>query len=352
VYFGLAISFALHVGLLAWAVASFHSTSELPRADSPTIEAELVSLSEFTRLKQGDPKAQELEAKEQENPEPQISKKEAPKPKPELVEPPPASEPPPAPEPEKTEPAKAETPPPAPDRADPIAEQIASLPPEPSPEELALKQAAEQKAKAEAEAKREAERKAKAEAERKKKEAERKKKEAERKRKEAARKKQLAEEKRLQEAKNKKSFADQMAALIDKTPEERGSPRSGQAPRRPTDYEGPTAGEREGSGNELTAREADLLKGQISAQLRNCWRLPGGGGGIESVVVTVRWRLREDGSLDGPPEIQNGRSDPVFQAAARSALAAVTECAPFNLPPDRYTAWRTIIWDFDPRHML
>lgn len=346
-YFGLAISFALHAGLLVWAVANLHS-AELPMADSPTIEAELVSVSEFTRLKQGDPKAQELEAKEQENPEPQISRKEAPKSKPELAEPPPASEPPPAPEPEKTEPEKAETPPPA----DPIAEQIASLPPEPSPEELALKQAAEEKAKAEAEAKREVERKAKAEAERKKKEAERKKKEAERKKKEEARKKKLAEEKRRQEAKNKKSFADQMAALIDKTPEERGSPRSGQAPRQSTDYEGPTAGERQGSGNELTAREADLLKGQISAQLRNCWRLPGGGGGIESVVVTVRWRLREDGSLDGRPEIQNGRSDPVFQAAARSALAAVTECAPFNLPRDRYTAWRTIIWDFDPRHML
>ncbi|CFX00089.1 Cell envelope protein TolA [Candidatus Filomicrobium marinum] len=344
-YFGLAISLLLHAGLLAWAVANFHSTSELPMPESPTIEAELVTVSEFTRLKQGDPQAKELEAKEQEKPEPQISKKEAPKPKPEMAEPPPAAAPPP--EPEKTEPEKAEKPDkPSPlEKPDPIAEQIAALPPQqPTPEEAA-KLEAERKAKAEQERK-------KKEAERKKKEAEQKKKEAARKKREEERKKKLAEEKRRQEAKNKESFTDRMAALIDKTPEKRGSPRSGQAPSKPTDYEGPTAGEREGRGNELTAREADLLKGQISAQLRNCWRLPGGGGGIEAIVVTVRWRLREDGSLDGPPTVENGRSDPVFQAAARAALAAVTECAPFNLPRDRYTAWRTIIWDFDPRHML
>lgn len=351
-YFGLAISFALHAGLLAWAVVNFHATAELPMPESPTIESELVTLSEFTKLKQGDPQAKELEAKAQENPEPQISKKEAPKPKPETAEPPPAAAPPPAPEPEPPKPETAEKPEPE-KQPDPIAEQLAGLPPpsQPSPEE-AQKLEAERQAKEEAERKaEEEERKAEAEAERKKKEAERKKKEAARK-KEAERKKKLAEEKRRQEAKNKKSFTDQMAALIDKTPEKRGAPRSSQEPSKPTDYEGPTAGERQGQGNELTAREADLLKGQISAQLRNCWRLPGGGGGIEAIVVTLKWRLREDGSLDGYPEVQNGRSDPVFQAAARAAVAAVTDCSPFNLPRDRYTAWRTIIWDFDPRHML
>ena len=102
----------------------------------------------------------------------------------------------------------------------------------------------------------------------------------------------------------------------------------------------------------LSAREQDLLKGKISAQLRGCWRLPGGGGGIETVVVTVHWRLRPDGSLDGEPQVERPQATPVFQIAAEAAVRAVKACAPFTLPPDKYSAWRAIIWDFDPREML
>ena len=81
----------------------------------------------------------------------------------------------------------------------------------------------------------------------------------------------------------------------------------------------------------LSAREQDLLKGKISAQLRGCWRLPGGGGGIETVVVTVHWRLRPDGSLDGEPQVERPQATPVFQIAAEAAVRAVKACAPFTL---------------------
>jgi colicin import membrane protein len=33
-------------------------------------------------------------------------------------------------------------------------------------------------------------------------------------------------------------------------------------------------------------------------------------------------------------------------------MRAVKMCTPFTLPPDSYAAWKTIIWDFDPRQML
>ena len=99
-------------------------------------------------------------------------------------------------------------------------------------------------------------------------------------------------------------------------------------------------------------REQDLLRAQISQQLRACWKLPGGGGGIETMVVTVRWRLRPDGTLEGEPAVEAPQAGPVFQIAAEAAVRAVKACSPFTLPEDRYWAWKSIIWDFDPREML
>lgn len=339
-YLGFAVSLMCHAALLGWAVYSIQATPSLPLPEAPTIEARLITPAEFTRLRQGDPDSEQMDAKPKDEPKPQVSKTEAEKPKPKAAPPPPASEPPPPVEPEEKPPEKAAEKEPEPPR-DPIAEKLAGLPPPPEvPSE-------EEKQKLEAERQKvEQEKKRKAEAERKKREAA--------KRKEEARKKKIAEEKRKAAEKKKREFdADRIAALLDKTPEKRGSPQSSQyEPSKPTDYTGPVAGEREGRGNELTAREADLLKGRISAQIRDCWRLPGGGGGIETTVVKLRWRLKQDGGLEGIPEILGGRSDPVYQIAAEAAKRAVICAAPFNLPPESYQSWRIITWDFDPRHML
>ncbi len=334
-YAGLAISLVLHVGLLAWAVIQSQSLSKLPLPDSPTIEAEIITVSEFTRLKQGNPKAKKLEAKAKDKPEPQLSKIEAPKPKPK---------------------PKAE-PPPAKPQSDPIADKLADLtpPPTPGPTPAELHKKLEdarkktEKLKAQEKAKKEKAKKENAEKEK----AKKKKAEA-RKRKERKRKAKLAAEKKRKAKQKKKKKFDlaQMKALLDKTPEKRGAPRTASEPTKPTDYTGPTAGEREGQGNQLTARQEDLLKGRLSAQLTGCWRLPGGGAGIETPVVTLRWRLRPDGSLISIPRVDNPRSDPLFKIAAEAAIRAVTQCAPFDLPPDLYNAWQTVIWDFDPRQML
>lgn len=334
---GLIMSVVFHGALLMWAALEILGVDKLPDPGAPTIEAEIITLSEFTNLKKGDPEAKQLEAKLTPQEDPQVSKKEAPKPKPEPPKPPPAAEEPTQP-PETPEPPKADSPPPA---ADPIAEQIDKasppIPALPDPDEEARKKkAAEQKRIKE-------EQKKKAEAERKKKLAEKKKREAEKKKREA-------EKKRKAKKKKQEDFSKRMAALLDKTPEERGSKRSGTS--QETDYTGPTAGEREGSGTQLTAREEDLLKGRISSQIRDCWRLPGGGGGIDTAVVTVRWRLQKDGRLDGQPQIVGARSDPVYRIAGEAAVRAVNCAAPFNLPPDMYSSWKEITWEFDPRHML
>ncbi|MBU1211844.1 MAG: cell envelope integrity protein TolA [Alphaproteobacteria bacterium] len=351
---GLIISLVLHGALLGWAALEILGVQKLPEPAAPTIEAEIITLAEFTNLKKGDPEAKKLEAKLTPEEPPQVTEKEAPKPKPEPPKPPPAAEEPPPPEPPKPDPIAEALEKPAP--LDPVigecmkqfvsqneidGEQRKKLEEE-CRQEIERKKKAEEQARIEAEKKKEAAEKKKAE--------EKRKQDAEEKKKLAEAKKKREEAKKKAKKKKQEDFSKRMAALLDKTPEERGSKRSGTS--QDTDYTGPTAGEREGQGTQLTAREEDLLKGRISSQIRDCWRLPGGGGGIDTAVVTVRWRLQKDGSLDGLPQIVGSRSDPVYRIAGEAAVRAVTCAAPFKLPPDMYASWKEITWEFDPRHML
>ncbi len=340
----LLISFLLHGGLIAWAYLLMLATPKLEPPEPEPITVALITPSELLRLKQGSETAKEFEAKAKEEPKPDVSKLEAEKPKPVEAPTPPEETPPSPPQEAKPTPpeaAKASEPPPDP-KSDPIAEKLAALPPDPppgpTPEEL--KQIEDQKRAAEEERKKAAEKRKEEE-----------KKKAEEKKKKEEEKKKLAEAKRKAEAK-KKSAADRLAALLDKDPTKRGAPQSADVPTKETNYTGPTAGAREGTDSVLSVREQDILKGLISSQLRGCWKLPGGGGGIETTVVTLRWQLNADGSLDGEPSVEDPQSGPVYQIAAEAAIRAVKGCSPFTLPPDKYAAWKTIIWDFDPREMM
>ena len=358
--FGLAVSILLHGGALLWAYLAMAATPPLAPPEPEPIAVALITPSELLALKKGSETAKELEAKAKDEPKPEVSKLEAEKPKPVTAPELPVEPAPPPPEEKKAaeapppEPPKQEPPKQAPPKSDPIAEKLAAMPPDPPPGPTPdeLKKAEEEK---KAEEQRQAEEKRKAE-EQKKAEEEKKKAEEKRKaeeKKKAEQKKKLAEQKRKEEEKKKKQQqADRLAALLDKDPTRKGAPNSATPPTNPTDYTGPTAGASEGDAPRLSAREQDILKSQISAQLRGCWKLPGGGGGIETTVVTIRWRLHPDGSLDGEPTIEAPQTGPVFQIAAEAAIRAVKMCSPFNLPPDSYWAWKSIIWDFDPREML
>jgi len=356
---GLTLSILLHGGALAWMYLAMLSTAPLKPPEPAPIEVALITPSDLLALKKGSTTATELEAKAKDEPKPDVSKQEADKAKPITAPELPIEPTPPEPEKKVEEaPPPPEPPKPEPPKPDPIAEKLAAMPPDPPPGPTPdeLKKAEEER---KAEEMRQAEEKKKAEEERqkaeeeKKKKAEAEKKKAEEKKKEEARKKKLAEKKRKeQEKKKKQQQADRLAALLDKDPTRKGAPNSAAEPQNPTDYSGPTAGASEGDAPQLSVREQDLLRAQISQQLRACWKLPGGGGGIETMVVTVRWRLRPDGSLEGEPAIEAPQSGPVFQIAAEAAIRAVKSCSPFTLPPDRYWAWKSIIWDFDPREML
>jgi colicin import membrane protein len=341
---GLLTSFAGHALLLGWAFLSIHRVPDMIE-ETPTIEATIITPSELTRLKQGDPNAKELEAKEKEAEKQAISKKEAEKPKP-VIEPPPTA-PPPAtePEPVKPEPPKPETAEPTKPKDDAIADKLAALPPPPpaptpdpgpTPEE---KKQLEDKLEAErkTEELKKVEEKKKADA----------KKKAEEKKKADEKKKKEEEKRKLAEAKKKKFDPDKITALLDKTPDKRGAPRSATAPTKPTDYTGPTAGERQGNDTVLSAREADMLLGMLMSQLKPCAQMPGGGGGIDTPAVNVEFRLRQDGTVEGEPVILGRQNTPLYNIAADATVRAIKKCAPFQLPPDKYGAWSKVTLTFD-----
>lgn len=371
---GLLISILCHSALLVWAIWSMHGIQELPSPETPAISAELITPSEFLRLKQGSEDAKRLETKAQEKPTEDDSKNDTKKPDSSQAPPPP---PPPA----EEEVAKVEEPPPPeppkPDAPDEIAKKIEEAPPPPpgpTPEEkkaLEEKLAAEKKAEEEAkqkaeEAKKKAEDEAKkkAEEEAKKKAEEAKKKAAEKKRlAELARKKKLAEEKKRKDAEKKKFDLDKLAnlidkapddgqqkALVDKDPRKKGQQAAGSSTTA-TKF-GEEAGTATGTDTVLSAREQDLLKGMIKTQLARCWRLPGGGGGVGIPAVTLRWKLSPDGALIGEPSVVSAPSDTLGGAAAEAAMRAVRLCQPFRLPPESYEGWKDIEWTFDPTRML
>lgn len=370
---GLVLSLLFHASLLGWALFSMRHAQPLMSPDTPAIAADIITPSEFLRLKQGSEDSKNLETKANDQPKPDDSKNDTPKPSNAPPPPPPAeqqvakAEPPPEPEPPQA--AEPPPPPPAKTEPDPIAKKIDEPPPPPEPqpgptpdEKKLLEQKLEQERQAE-EAKKKAdeEAKKKAEAEAKKKAEE----EAKKKKKAAELKKKKQEEaKKKAEAAKKQFDPSKIASLLEKSPDDatpkalldkdkkkKGQQASGSSSTS-TNF-GKEAGTQTGSDTVLSAREQDLLKGMLKSQLNGCWRPPGTGGGSEVPVVELRWELNADGTLAGEPRVTSAPSTTAGQVYAEAALRAVRMCAPFRLPPDKYEGgWRFIDWTFDPREML
>lgn len=327
---GLILSLLMHGALLAWAVFVLHKTNEF-RSEPEAITVAMITPSELLRLKQGSEFSKKLTSQGSQNPQQEMSQKEAEKPKPQRSSVPPSSE--------QTQENKTKSqtssssetsnPPPL----DPLG-QKSSETAQPSEN---LKQKDEEESK-----KTELEKKKIEDAKRKAKEA---------KLKEENEKKKLEAKRKEEEAKKKAEVSDRLAALLDKDPTKKGAPLSGSDPL--ADQKGPTAGSQKGSDTVLALRDQDLLRGLLRTQIARCWRLPGGGGGTETPIVTLHWRMRPDGTLEGDPQVERPASGPLASLATEAAIRAVTGCQPFDLPQNLYeNGWKEIIWEFDPTQML
>ena len=138
---------------------------------------------------------------------------------------------------------------------------------------------------------------------------------------------------------------DRIAALLNKIPDATDEP----APVLPSEEPAPNKvrGQSNGTETTMSVNEIDALRARIA----QCWSPPPGGLGAEQIVVKLRMKLNEDGTLVGYPTVANRGSSPFFQAAADSAVRAVYQCQPYTLPSDKYALWRDMILNFDPSDM-
>lgn len=143
--------------------------------------------------------------------------------------------------------------------------------------------------------------------------------------------------------KKQETSSDRIAALLNKLPNEVEEPE----PKELAEEEKPVRGQSDGTQMSMSVNEIDALRARIA----QCWNPPPGGLGAGEIVVRIRLRLNEDGTLVGYPTVANFGSSPFFQAAADSAVRAVFQCQPYALPAEKYALWRDMILNFDPSDM-
>jgi colicin import membrane protein len=145
-----------------------------------------------------------------------------------------------------------------------------------------------------------------------------------------------------QQSDTKDDTLDRVAALLNK------EKASGGGAKRSTE-EASLGGDRTTGGSKLSQSEMDALRGQIE----KCWNVPAGAEDAQDLKVSIKFKLDRSGVIEGDPQIiSGGGGDGIKRAAAESARRAVLQCAPYNLPADKYDAWADVVVNFDPSDMF
>lgn len=146
-----------------------------------------------------------------------------------------------------------------------------------------------------------------------------------------------------QPPKDREFKPDDIAALLDKRTATR------QASIGDTINNTSSLGARVGTAATLSQTEIDALR----ARLMQLWNPPAGAANPEELLVTVRIKLNQDGTLAGPPMVVSSGSSPFFMTARDSAIRAIFRGQPFDmLSPAKYDSWKDIEVTFDPREMV
>ena len=136
--------------------------------------------------------------------------------------------------------------------------------------------------------------------------------------------------------------ANRIAALLDKRDPQR------QAAAGEAINHTPSLGTAKGNAPALSQSEIDALR----AQIQRCWNPPAGAADLRNLRVEFNIRLRQDGSLAAEPVLLSRSSGPFSQVFAESAMRAVLQCQPYNLPAAKYEAWRDVDVGFRPDDMF
>jgi type IV secretory pathway VirB10-like protein len=102
-----------------------------------------------------------------------------------------------------------------------------------------------------------------------------------------------------------------------------------------------------GLGTAEVASMQDRVRALVRAHMRSCWRMPADLPDPERLVVTLRFSLNRNGTLNGQPSVTSPRSyqfDPPMQQAVQTALRAVRTCDFTFLESDPVVGSHFEIW--------
>ena len=111
------------------------------------------------------------------------------------------------------------------------------------------------------------------------------------------------------------------------------------------------AGTATGTAAKLSLSQIDQINGYIYKKVTDCWKLANLFPDPNRPAPQIRIKLRDDGSLDGPPSVESPSSDTSGRALEESAIRAISGCAaPFDMLPKQfksfYGEWRSVILSF------
>lgn len=78
----------------------------------------------------------------------------------------------------------------------------------------------------------------------------------------------------------------------------------------------------------------------FQAQVERCWKKPYGGIEAQKSEAAFAIKLKRDGTLEGMPVPEGTPGTPYLRVYQESALRAIIECQPYNLPAAYFDEWK------------
>src|SRR4051794_35924227 len=122
----------------------------------------------------------------------------------------------------------------------------------------------------------------------------------------------------------------QIAALLDKREQTR------QAATGDTLNSNAALGLSKGAAADNSATWGSMFKQQVE----RCWKKPYGGIEAQRSEAAFNIRLKRDGTLEGMPVPEGTPATPYLRVYQESALRAIIECQPYNLPAAYFEEWK------------
>lgn len=87
----------------------------------------------------------------------------------------------------------------------------------------------------------------------------------------------------------------------------------------------------------------------FKSQVERCWKKPYGGIEAQRAEVEFSVKLKRDGSLEVTPQVTTAPNTPYVRVYGESALRAIIECQPYNLPAAFFEEWKYFLPVFTER---